>query len=435
MPLLECTHHNWKGGLTFVNVDPPKPPRTWRALGILPLRVEGPCNAYGGWPTRVHQVMLQRRWDTEIPPEVQAAYKACPRHQVVRVDLGGYVIEEIRRDRSEAVVGRAETPIAAGTAMDWGALSALPHLTDLSVHGAVDANHLIEHLRTHPLIEELSWAEHDQARIDLSSTRLITVSVRVAAPLALVLPGTVRQLYLHGEPGLVAVVAPREGAALDLSVGLLDALPTGLRRLRGLRITRSRVIDLALVAASFPELVHLETFGDVVELTSVARLADLTGLRTLHLRNCYGLAAAELPPAEIFPDLDLVEIDGHRKEDSALIRSRLGSAPRFALRGGKTAAWLAANLGNPFRDWVDRDARKGKKAAAAWRTAHLALTPPPSARASEQILKTFIDVFNALELADTIDREEVFEALVGLAEGAGLDGDTAERWFGAWADF
>src|SRR5688572_23167829 len=78
-PLVRINHHNWNDRVEYLHVTPPKPPQRWRLLGQLPPPKLGACGSHGGWPDGFAQIVLQRRWDTEIPEAVRAAYKACTR--------------------------------------------------------------------------------------------------------------------------------------------------------------------------------------------------------------------------------------------------------------------------------------------------------------------------------------------------------------------
>lgn len=426
--LLVIDHHSWSSHHDYVHVTPAKPPARWRELGVLPVPDLGPCNAHGGWPDGFSQIVLQRRWVTEIPADVRAAYKACPR-ETVRVDLGAVALDDVRRDTSELAIGSRAAPLAAGTKLRWAALDLLGQLTRLSIHG--DPAGVVEHVRAHPLIAELTWSAHGRATLDLSSTRLHTVSVSADAPLTLRLPDTVKTLRVRGKVDRVTVAQPLAGGRLTLELhGGPLKLPAGLVALRELAVGAMGSIDVAKVAKAFPALETLTVRGDATELLRVEALAKLPRLRSLTLYACYRLDAAKVPAA--WPALDRVTIDGHRKVDAAILKRALGAAPRFELRGGKTDAWLAANLDNPFRDWIDRDAAVGKKAAAAWRKARGAK------KIDAKVLRAFIDVFNAIDGKtglDTIDREEIGDAFHELATGAGFTPKEAEAWFDAWRDF
>ncbi|MCE9574371.1 MAG: hypothetical protein K8W52_14585, partial [Deltaproteobacteria bacterium] len=142
--------------------------------------------------------------------------------------------------------------------------------------------------------------------------------------------------------------------------------------------------------------------------------------------------------AQAWPALTRVSIDGYRTADAARWKACFAGVADLELRGGKTDEWLAANLDNPFCDWIDRDAAVGKRAAAAWRTARAALGAGVTAAAASRVLKAFVAVFNAIDAKtgiDTIDREEIAEAFIGLASEAGLDPAVAEARLDEWRDF
>jgi hypothetical protein len=111
------------------------------------------------------------------------------------------------------------------------------------------------------------------------------------------------------------------------------------------------------------------------------------------------------------------------------------------VRGAKTDIWLAANLDNPLRDWVDDDARGGAAACKAYADALRAIAglPVGGPERREQaigVLHTMITRLNAIdakhEMIDTLRREEACEAFEDLAGRAGIPpaeaGDLCDDW-------
>ncbi|MCB9574360.1 MAG: hypothetical protein H6709_19950 [Kofleriaceae bacterium] len=437
-PPLRVDHHAWDGDLAWRHVTP-APPSTFVPLGALPVPPGlGACNAHGSWDGVGGEIGGQARW-LALPAAARAAYKAAHRRRDdVTLDLGALTVTA-RADRARLHVDAAALP--PGTALRWAGLDDLGCLTELDYDG--DDPGVIGHLRARPMIAELSWSAHGQATIDLRELTITTFATTLAAPLTLHLPPSVTTLRVRGDARHLTCHQAGDGRRLELWVGPDDdgrlALPAGgLARLDALHVWGARRVDAAAIA-TWTALTRLHVHGDAVTLDGVERLAALTALRRLELIHCYGLDAAAFPAAATaWPALTSASIDGHRKADAAALRARLAGVASVELRGGKTDAWLSANLDNPFRDWVDRAAAVGRAAAAAWRTACAALDGARSRRTTEAALRALVDAFNRLgdrHGLDTVDREEVGEAFLTLSRRAGIDDATSGAWFDAWREF
>ncbi|MGZ3422622.1 MAG: hypothetical protein ACXVEE_32460 [Polyangiales bacterium] len=410
-PLLRIDHHNWNGHVSARHVESAPPPSHWRVLGTLPVR-EIESSAFGAWGGVGSQIRLQARWD-RLPENVRRAYKTGNGASVVRV---------------------AESEVR------WSDLEQMPRLTELALAGRGEG--LLDWLHSHPLVGKLSWTGHGRDAIDLRETNLLEVHVEVVAPLVLTLPRDVSELRVSGDASLLTVVHPGDGRALSLTLlreSRDSQLPVqGLPALRTLEIVNASSVVVAPLRAH-ADLRHLKLHGDVVRVPDVERLADLRELRVLELFHCYGVDAARMPvAAEAWPHLERASVDGHRRADAARFQACFAGVAHVELRGGKTDAWLAANLDNPFREWTDRSAALGRAATTAWRKARTALGKDVSKKEAQSILRAMIETFNALDEKhdlDTVDREEVGDAFFGLATIAGVPAADAEAWFDRWRDF
>jgi hypothetical protein len=431
VPILRVDHHAWEGEIQVRNVPPSSPPAGFRALGVAPPRAVRKCIAFGSWGNVGGAIELQARWDA-LPAAVRARYKATKSgtSREVTFDLGDGPRKE-RADTWRLDVVEGAAPVR------FEALDALPHLTDLGFEGR--GTGLIEALVARPLIHALSWSGHGRSEIDLSATRLLEVGVQATGPLRLVLPETVRELRLSGDASAVTVSVPGDGRAVSLMIAG-DAHPTakGLPELEGLSIVNADAIEAARLAAH-PGLRRLELHGENVSVPDVERLADLRALEVLSIVGGYRVDAAKLPRArDAWPALAHVNIDGFRKADTDELRRAFEGVPSVTLRGGKTDAWLAANHSNPFRDWVERDAKTARAATAAFKKARTAIGDGADAKATKAALRAFVAVFDALDEKpglDTVDVEEVAEVFLELAHAGGVEAKEAEAWFEGWRKF
>ncbi|GAA4256938.1 hypothetical protein [Dactylosporangium darangshiense] len=145
------------------------------------------------------------------------------------------------------------------------------------------------------------------------------------------------------------------------------------------------------------------------------------------------------------PSLAHLSFSGLRRSVVPALRARYrGTAVRLVVHGAKPDIWLAANLDNPFRDWVDDDTRGGNAACKAYATAVRAVDRlPPSGDGrpadAETILRRLVDTLNDIDqkyhFIDTLRQEDAGEAFVALAARAGVEAPEAEQWFDEWRDF
>jgi hypothetical protein len=164
----------------------------------------------------------------------------------------------------------------------------------------------------------------------------------------------------------------------------------------------------------------------------------LKHLTVLMLTEAYGLDADTLPDLPALRHLDLY---GLRRSVAKPLRARYRDI-RLVLHGAKSDTWLAANLDNPFRDWVDDDERGGRAACKAYADAVKAidkLAPPRGEDSVQPILRTLVDQLNKVEeqygIIDTLRREEAGDAFINLATRAGVPSEVADAWFDDWRDF
>jgi hypothetical protein len=440
------THHAWGSRphrqLERHRVDDEPPPEGWRRIGtrVLPALPESaPSGA--AWESVGYQIGLQRDWDIHLPAEAREAYREAERHRKdeLRVTLGGPEAHLTRGTwRLSIGPGCALAP-PTNAQIDWRALDPFGALTEVDYTGADDT--IVGWLATRPLVGTLHWHGHGRERIDLSRTHLSAVHLHdLDATASIVLPSSARRLWLDGVlHARLAVEDSRGGRGLtlvrDLAEGELGFI-AGLDGLTQLEVWHARAVPAGVIAR-FPALRKVVLRADLGTLLDGERLGELRHLEALELHDFYGYDFASLPAAEIWPSLRRVEIAGFRKSAQPLLKEKLADVRDLSLRGAKTDAWLAANLDNPFRDWVDQDAAKGRKAAASWTKRRSAIAAAASPTEKKAVLEAFIGDFNQLDAKhglDTIDREEVGEAFAALTEAAGL-GDETDALFDAWRDF
>lgn len=141
--------------------------------------------------------------------------------------------------------------------------------------------------------------------------------------------------------------------------------------------------------------------------------------------------------------LQSLSVDGVRRSTAKLLKTRYrGSGLDLSVRGAKTDDWLAANLTNPFRDWIEDDRRAATAACKAYATALRMISQlnGASPEPAEAALQAFVEALNLIDerhdgFIDTIRREEAYDAFHDLTRRAGIDQEQTDEWFDTWRDF
>jgi hypothetical protein len=182
------------------------------------------------------------------------------------------------------------------------------------------------------------------------------------------------------------VYAAEAGRHLHLTlVSPEPVIPAGLEGVRKvtLRVAGSLTARQLLGAGEVEQVTirWLEPPGTLLEADLLARPPHL---HTLELLDAYGLDVPALPEPTAWPALRRLRVGGLRRRDASALRARFGrSAVWLGLRGAKSDTWLAANLNNPFRDWVEDHPKAASMACKAYASASRAMDPSLTSRTRE----------------------------------------------------
>lgn len=439
-PLL-LDHQHYLGGkpaVANVLADEPSPPG-WVWIGNRPVSpgVPATSNVFSGWDHAAVQIVAQRRWD-RLPGSVRQAFRKGRTTGEIPVDLGN--------GPAPMFAARGEADLTGIAAVRWAGLDQLPCCTAL-IWAGPDRG-LAAALAQRPIIERLTWTDAPSI-VDLRGTALTSLALGGDID-ELLLPDDLTRLELLGDARL-------GDARLDLVGGTRIGRVTAAGRGRWIRVVAERaaapdgldgIEDLLVIGGGTIGVAPLAGLRDLVTLTLVWKgppgtlteaetLAGLPRLTRLELTEAYGLEASTLPE---LPALDGLTVHGLRRRTATGLRARYRrSGVRLAVSGAKNDTWLAANLTNPLRDWVDDHPRAGELACKAYATAIRAIDAAPGPGSAEPILRAFVTKLNDLEakyeIIDTLRREEACDAFAVLAARAGVAGEQAEAWLDDWRDF
>ncbi|WP_460341616.1 hypothetical protein [Actinoallomurus acanthiterrae] len=421
-------HHAHQGRPAHISIDSsaPQPPGlTW--LGKVPLHPDTPneTSSYSGWSYLAQQAVLQRRWDQRLPPEAKQAYKAAENHlsQPVEIDLG--------EGPTERPTGTNLLDLRDHGSVRWATLDALPQLTKLSWEGKERG--LLGFLVAKPVVSDLYWTDPPTA-VDLTETALTDLSFHGSAPKSLHLPAGLMHLTLPNAP--TEVVAQDDGRWIRLTTSQ-PFIPAGLTGVRDLRLNVQGEATLTgLEELADLESLHIRWSGPPGTLTDPETLGVFDHLESLQLTDAYGLEDVEALPAPGV--LRHFTINGVRKSVAKDLRARYRkSATTLSLHGAKSDTWLAVNLTNPLRDWVDDDERAGAAACKAYGDALRGIERDSGT--AEATLQRLVERLNAIDerhgIIDTLRREQAGDAFMDLAARAGIPDARAADWFDDWRDF
>ena len=435
---LRLDHHSHTGEPLRATIRLPLP-EEHRFVGVLDCgdRPAEPCRSRSNWVAFERSLRRQLWWNRCVPSVEKRRYKASSQSAKVAVAVGEGA--ELSRCLSEIVVGPGDDhhlQVLPDEAVAWSELDVLGQLWQIDYHGRDAA--VVDYVRSRKLIDELGWFDHGRQEVDLRGVGVHTLDTRSASKLVLYLDCDVETLTLRGHRKgcSVRVLHPCEGDEMNLRLWRCSDAPPqvrGLSRLSELEVHAQEHVDLRRVA-KYRHLRALKVNGRMVHLSHPEALGNLTELRRLTLNNCYGPSTADLPDLEQLPQLSQVEIHGIRKSVAQDLRRRWKELDRLDIYGAKDDGWIAANVDNPLRDWVDDDKRWGEKACKAYAKAFRDVTKAQDARAAQKVLVGFVRVLNQVDadgFIDTLRREQAVDAYRALVAQTRISPERALRWLEA----
>ncbi len=444
--LLTLDHHAHNGRLAHLSIG------SWHAvpqgfawIGSLPVPEGVPAlsDQYSGWQALAGHVVRQRRWDRELPAAAKAAYGAAATRGHTDVDFGAGAVTLGAATPRLDLSGEGPLRVPASGPVRWSALDQLPRCTALTWTGPDRG--LARALADRPVVSSLTWWDAPPV-VDLADTGLQHLSLAGVDVREVRLPRGLNNLELAAVDRRLAVYAADDGRWLHLLLTNVDAetsTPAGLHGVREVALDGSGTMS----ATAVRELEELESLrihwrkppGQMIDAAALARS---TRLAVIELVDGYGLEADTLPD---LASLTQLSISGLRRSIVPAMKARYRSTPvRLVIEGAKPDTWLAANVDNRFRDWVDDDAQGGAAACKAYARAVRAIDKVPQDRGgradeAEAALRTLVGALNNIdqkyEIIDTLRREEAFDAFMELAARAEVPAHRADQWFDDWRDF
>ncbi|SEA82401.1 hypothetical protein [Paenibacillus sp. 276b] len=422
MKPLSCNYYFWKGTWDHSFVNAEVPPHYVLAGNRAPLITEETRSYSAGWQIG-ESLYRQHQWDA-IDESRREHFKQAA-EDYSEIPLGDAMV------RKNTSILRNFRPTSAE---DVVALAQFPCLTHIEMRGYTED--IIPFLEQNPFIYELHIHEHGQTALDLSKTHLTKLVLDMNRVNSLTLHSRIEFLSFMGDvsPDL-HVNAYEKGHRMTLNVAATVPQITALSRLGGLYVREITELDLQPVVHTYPELSELRLWGKPGNVSNIQSIQQLTSLQTLSINDLFGFKGEDFPGPEQLPELSTLRLTSLPSDAAKSIKANYKKAAqtRIDLKIGKPRKpeWLAENLNNPFRDWDGRDhikAAYAKKAAQTYKQ-HLKEIRRLSQNMSDLdliqkqlmlLVEKYTETFNQMEakanFIETIEREEIYNALVELLD-------------------
>ena len=411
-------HHFWKRGEFYLGTD--------KILDAEPVFIGNAASICE--PSEcvrlqnIEQIYMQLAWN-ELPKDIRAQFKSAHKQKL-----------EISQPQSK----------------EFYADLARQNPFCYEIKSAVWDENLKDFLEQTPMMTVLELKNAGET-LDVSRTYLQELVFNVSDTQEILLNGSLWRLAINGDTSrLKSVRCPFDGELLSVQLELNGGgfCIRGLEKLRDLRIfsRRGECIDLARVAASFPNLREIFINAQGGTLNNIDALVKFKHLKDVWLSDVYGFE--NFPTKAQLPHLKRLWLWSAPKSACEAARAQFKDIENFTIRQPRSKQWLAANLNNPLRGWDGREgisAATAKKTMKAYVDAHKKLSALEAESASNElktekteILKEFIAVFNAIDAKhsiDTMEREEIWEAFCKLAEFAAVDAKAQDEIWESNAEF
>ncbi|WP_101607530.1 hypothetical protein [Amycolatopsis sp. BJA-103] len=306
-------------------------------------------------------------------------------------------------------------------------------------------------------IERFDWApmtaaavDAGQAKISVFTIRLGTAPVEVAVPRS---PDGRHEFAVAGDLSLLSAITSKTSS--DPGSGSVAFSPTIRPGLAGEPL---RLPDFPALAAATNVSVSCASLRQAFDCAGLAQfagarsvslsgrlvnleaLALLGNLESLRLSDSPDLSS--FPALEEFPNLHQFMAWNEEEEAGKRLRSELRGLTKSSGRTWehsgvsqlRAPAWFVTEYGLPFSEWP---AKTGRFATKTYRAAALGIKNAKSVAETAEVVRDFVRAFNTRPGIDTIEREDLGEAVALLVDGEpfGVTEELALSWFDEERDY
>lgn len=402
-------------------------PRDYRYIGQCELKTVPVGAPYSWkWPTG-EDYYYEERWRS-YDEKAKAAYKkyinsgdfVSAHGQMIKKNTGGL------RDGLYQCLTETDT------------LEDFPCITYAEVQGYSEKLHRL--ICSAPLLRTLRLKKAEVEVLDLGKTCLDHLELDMGGIRRLVLPRGTRSLKLNGEIHLdLQIDDSLCSGKINLEISLKKALPQryGLQKLkiRRLRLTDIRELDMAQTVREFPEVEYLSISGSPGSITHMRAVGEFDRLRGFYCTDLFGYSAEDMEVLDGLPELRELDFDSISREAGLYLKKYWkGKLDRLSVAHLRDDGWLKENLENPLRHWDGNEFIPGaayRSTRKCYKDTKKRLLETSDRAEIEEIVRRYTQHFNKLndryeEFIETEEREDIFMAMQKLYEDCILHGECGQ---------
>ena len=292
--------------------------------------------------------------------------------------------------------------------------------------------------------EDFYWIPTQDACVDFSKSMIRQLFLDLKTHMKITIGPDILKLSLHGDLKNVEIDSKGGNPILDFKM-LGYSEPEKLYRIpefRCLQDVESVYVEVSPVGdpfdceslMQFGKLKHLQIVGNICHANALSDLKDLESLRLFNAPDLSDLPRLECwKQLDHFLGVDIDEIAGKdlKKQLKALEKERNIESHIAKLR---SKTWFATEYENPFKDW---EGKKGKSASKLYKEHLKEIKKAAEEDKVRELITHFAEAFNAFDDIDTVEREEIAEAVSKLVMASPFEitQSTWMQWFDEARDY
>ncbi len=292
--------------------------------------------------------------------------------------------------------------------------------------------------------ETFNWTPTEDISVDMRNVEIKELKINLYKHINITVGSKIKMLVLGGNPENADVKTC--GKVPDMVFALKEyENPDNVYRIpicKELQDTEFVGVELSPVGDVFDceclrQFRHVKTLNIWGNVRNTAVLSELTELESIGMRY--------VPDMSGFPDVriwkKLNRFIGWNIEETAgkNLRKQLKTLEKekeleYHISQLRSKTWFATEYDNPFKNW---EGTKGKKASKIYKDYLKEIKKVPDEATVKDSIISFTQGFNAFDDLDTVEREDVYDAVRRLIMASPFDIDESIwlKWFDDTRDF
>jgi len=292
--------------------------------------------------------------------------------------------------------------------------------------------------------EDFTWVPQKSLSVDLSKSKIRNLSIhsdghQLEIDFGQGVISQYQKLYLSGDLDKIKFTQCRKLFSLEFGIAKnKTTIPTfhNFTNVESLNVkanVKGKPFDCKSLL-QFKNIKHLSLSGNMVRLECLSEFENLESLsfrQMPKLENISGLKNWINLTSFIAVDIDEIKGKELRKELRLLNKEREMSYSTVS--GLRSEVWFTTEYGIPFTGWDKNE----KKAISKYKKTVKLLKKVENANEVKDIIIDFIKFFNQFDNIETVEREDVVEAVFQLIQVPTIEIDKkqANEWFDAVRDY